>query len=154
MRYFKIDKTTYRANTGGYDPEDEWSRDSTVESHNIHGLIEVGKNAYYDVCIAGEGDTFYLLYGIYGTGDSFGVDEGRFEEVSLHRDIDIARENKKRLEIHERSQDINSSLEIGWTVTLLNDDGSEFTYSPPWLGYFEVLTNIDIEKVSITKVES
>lgn len=144
LRYFCLVDKCYESNLGGYDPDDEWSRDSTSEEHNPIGLVEVRDGDYHDICGVGEGDTFYLVYVIYDTGDSFGQDYGRMCPVSLHSDPKVAQLNKERLEKDNRAGNHNS-----YSIKLRNDDGSNFTIGKPWSGYFETFNYVEVRELSV-----
>lgn len=150
MRYFTIEKKTYCHNLGGWDADDEWSRDSYAEDHYILGIKEAKKGAYFDLPLEDGEGPIYLLYAIYDTGDSFGRDEGKFEAVMLHRNLEVAQRNKKLIEEHYRKYKEDYSFSDGaFSLKLFTDSGKEFEISVPWTGYFEVLTNVEIEGVEI-----
>lgn len=154
-RYFQTVLQTYVTNTGVL-AEAIGEHDSTAESHTIVGVREVGDKDYNDFEIAdGPVDNLYLLYGIYGTGDSFGRDEGRFEGVMLHRCEKTAEENARRLQEHYgayRELDCRGLPGVeAYGVDLVSDDGQVFRYSPPWIGYFECLDFVEVERVGVVK---
>jgi hypothetical protein len=141
---------TYYENLGGYDCDDEWTRDSTAETHSITGIKEVSNNDYHDVCTTDGDGPFYLLYVIYDTGDSFGTDEGRFEEVLLHRDIEVAKKNKKLIETHYSEYCKKNGFSPDcWNLELSTDEGESVRVCPSWIGYFESLVSVEIERVEI-----
>lgn len=150
MRYFKIEKDTFCQNLGGWDADDEWSRDSYYESHTVRGIKEVKEKDYFDLPLEDGEGPIYLLYAIYDTGDSFGRDEGRFEAVMLHHDRSIAEENRRRILEQNRQYEQSRGHNMeDYSVTLLTDSGKEFQISTPWNGYFEDLSTVEIEEVEI-----
>lgn len=123
--------------------ENQWDRDDTYEDHNIEG-IEVVKTGFYDVEVGFDilhGMDYYLLYGIYSTGDSFGHDEGRIEFVDLYEDREVAEENAKRLRAH------NDEKKDSFSTKLLHENGKEYDCHVPWKGYFERLSYLEVKSV-------
>lgn len=148
MRYFTVEKKTYCENLGGWDADDEWSRDSTHEHHDILGIKEVKKGAHFDLPLEDGEGPIYLLYAIYDAGDSFGRDEGQFEAVMLHHNLEVAQRNKALIEEHYKKYK-PECCEEAFSLKLLTDSGEEFQLSVPWTGYFESLTHVEIEEVEI-----
>lgn len=125
--------------------ESEWDRDDTYEDHNVEGIEVVKtKSGFYDVEVGFDilhGMDYYLLYGIYSTGDSFGRDEGRIEFVDLYEDREVAEENAKRLRAH------NEEKEYTYSTKLLHESGKEYDYHTPWKGFFEYLSYLEVKSV-------
>jgi hypothetical protein len=72
------------------DPDDEYARASTYETHDIQGIklskygdIEIDFEPKYDV-------TYFLVIVNYDTGDSFGRDNGRVSYVDLFKNEKLA----------------------------------------------------------------
>jgi len=153
MRYFKVLYDTYRHSVGGSDPDDEWSRDSTKGNVTVKGIKEVDEKEYSDLVLSdGPLDNVYLLWCEYTTGDSFGRDGGQFEGVMLHRTLEAARENARRIRAHNQGEG-KKCTKGAFSVTLLTDEGEEFMCHTPWNGYFERLDGINVEKVSLAYKE-
>ena len=152
-RYFKLETKTFCSITNERDPDNEWSRDSTSEHTTIQGLCEVGEKDHPDFSVPDDATgPFYLVYGVYDTGNSFGRDEGQFEAVMLHTDEAAARENVRRIEEQNRFYCKNNgngkALDL-YSVELVMDDGTPFRFSVPWNGFFEELRCADIEVVHV-----
>jgi hypothetical protein len=153
MKYFKVLYDTYTHSVGGYDPDDEWSRDSTEGTVTVKGIKEVDEKSYSDLFLSdGPLDKVYLLWCEYTTGDSFGRDGGQFEGVMLHRNLDAARENARRIRAHNEGEGKGHGKNA-YTVTLLTDEGEEFKCDTPWNGFFETLDSVNIELVSLSYKE-
>ena len=131
--------------------EDQWDRDDTYEDHNIEGIeVPKSKNAYYDLEVGFDilhGVDYYLLYGIYNTGDSFGHDDGRIEFVDLYEDRNVAEDNAKRLRKHN-DDNRNDFMKDGYySAKLLHESGKEYDFHVPWKGYFENLSYLEVVAV-------
>ncbi len=133
-------------------PEDSWDRDDTYESHHVQGVRAVGDKEYFDLTVGFDivdDKHYFLVYGIYSTGDSFGHDEGRIEYVGLYEDREVAEDNARRIERHARDyRDDSITDDDAYSVTLVTEDGAEYKVSVPWNGYFERLSYIEIERVT------
>lgn len=129
---------------GDFDPDDTFSRPNTSTEHNIRGFSVGGESQYYDEVVLYEpekGTTYYVLYAIYSTGDSFGHDEaGGIEYYGFYREdqLDVAKENKRRL---------NAAQEGAEAKIIMPDGSKEHNVYVPWLGYFESLDDLDIAPV-------
>lgn len=123
------------------DPDDEWSKESTYESHSIRG-IETGPNCYelkveFPVL---PNTPYYLLYYNYSTGDSFGRDEGKIEFVGLYRDPTLAHKCEAAMTTAANS---GNSEAVIW-----NDNGIEYTeYLPCVNDYFGSFDWADVQTV-------
>lgn len=121
--------------------------EDTYTSHDIESIYEVGEKAYFDLTVnfdIVEGETYYLLYGIYSTGDSFNNHEGCIQFVDLYQTEEFAEANKEILEKH------NAAKDGSYTAKLLLENGKEYPFHVPWKGYFEVLNEVFI--IPITAV--
>lgn len=146
-----IDK--YYNNRGGYDPDDSWSRDSGHYDNTFCGaysmkspaaLAESIKSGYIedpDVVVGADvnvGDAVYIVWAEYGTGDSFGHDGGNVEFIAGFIDENNANECADML---RRVED--------YSYTLTLEDGSTHDMHCPWVGYFESLERINVNKTII-----
>ena len=139
----KVIDNVYGGITEEANPNDSWSRDSTYEDHNIEGIRVV--DGYYDLEVGFEvepGRDYWLLYGIYSTGDSFGTDDGRIEFVDLYEDRLVAEENAKRLRKHNDEGE-------GFSCELVHESGKDFQFHVPWKGYFERLSYLEVQPVRV-----
>lgn len=126
---------TYGEVTRHSDPDSQWDNDDTCTSHDIRGF-KVTKD-YYDLTVEFEPNydkTYFLLYATYSTGNSFSHHEGEIEFVDLFEDENVAYENLRRLERHKE----------GYSVKLLHESGEEYSFSVPWIGYFESLSDLEV----------
>jgi hypothetical protein len=123
ISYIKFDVAENRYSTGGYDPKDSWSRDSTDANPQVSSAQRVGEDNHDVLGIEADiqiGQVVYLVWAQYSTGDSFGNDGGQYEllEVCLTRE---AAEDRK--EHYEGVTD----------------------FSVPWSGYFEHLDFVKVQ---------
>jgi hypothetical protein len=131
------------------DPSDKWDRDDTHTSHNVQGFkAKLEKEGgYFDLTVPYEpefDETYYLLYVVYSTGDSFGHDAGSgLEAIGLYKkdELDVAKDNERRIEKHYRSKDPDFNVE------LITSSGKKFQQHTPWVGYFESLDYTEIADV-------
>jgi len=125
---------TYTEVTRESDPDEQWDGDDTCTSHDIHGF-KIGKYGDLSVRFEPEYDkTYFLLYATYSTGCSFSQHEGEIEYVDLYEDENVAWENYRRLDKHGE----------GYSAKLLHESGKEYTFSIPWIGYFESLQDLEV----------
>ena len=81
------------------DSEDDWSRDSTSQSHSIKGIKVHPEYGDIDCSFDVEPVTdYYLLYYNYASGDSFGSDTGKIEFIALYNDKELATKSYKALQ--------------------------------------------------------
>jgi hypothetical protein len=126
-------KVDYSSSTrGGRDTTTEWAVKGLSIGKGGHGLYVSGK--------ANAGDTVWLVYAVYSTGDSetFRRD-GAIEFVSVHRDEQVARKNAQAL------ADLDEDAMWGTKIPLALDTGEEIQYLVPWCGYFEHLSYVQCE---------
>jgi hypothetical protein len=124
--YIKFDVTENRYNTSERDPHDEWSRASTDANVAVNSATKVDEDGFNtlgidDVAI---GDTIFLLWATYYTGDSFGSDGGNYELLEVCKTED---------EAHER--------ELFYRCVT--------DYSVPWNGYFNGLESTHIDSFTL-----
>lgn len=116
-----------RYSTGGYDPTDSWSRDSTDGS--VSGA-ELSEHRDYDGFEVEGSGPFYAVVVGYMTGDTFGSD---FTACVPFASSDKEEANKWAERVYESG--------------VYNDDRS---YYWPWVGYFESLRSVEVYSVGDT----
>lgn len=137
--YMKAFVSTERwtESTGGYDPEDSWSRDSTDTTWSFSGVYVAENPKYWedleiDISDDMKDKELYCVVAVWSDGDSFGNDIGRNAEIiSCHIDKDEAIAASKVLE-EENCE--GKDLGCGYKAP---------SYLP-WDGYFESLDYIEI----------
>ena len=142
----------YCQETSEADPDDSWDRANTSTDHNIVGFRAAleSDSKYYDLAVPFEPDfetTYYVLYAVYSTGDSFGQDDGRgveFIGFYTENELDIANENRRTIEAPRKSD--------SYSITLRTPTGGRsFKQATPWDGYFEHLDYVDIASIERQK---
>jgi len=96
------------------------------------------------------GDTAYLVWVVYSTGDSFGHHSGGGHElVGLFRDRDTAEKLAADIEANAWAYNRRGgSRDAGYHF--VTPDGQEFKSGyAPWKGYFESLDNARVDSVVI-----
>lgn len=139
MVSIKIIKTSYIEETSTPDSSDEWDRGNTETTHGIEGFEVESKWTDLTVDFEPKYDlTYFLLYAVYSTGDSFGHDEAAgIEFLGMFENYETAELNMKRVE---------AMTNFG-SCTLLTDFGMNYDMYVPWFGYFESLNYIRIQKI-------
>lgn len=135
------------------DPDDKWDGDDTYTSHHIQGFLPVkGEKEFRDLDIpfkVSKDKTYYLLYVIYSTGDSFHHEEGCIEFIDLYQTKDKAEIAAKAIEKHyEKNKEYNIGKDR-YSLPLTRDDLSKIVVCPPWIGYFDRLTSVNVESVTL-----
>jgi len=148
-RYYSIqvEDDAYCSETSEADPNDSWDRADTSTSHSVEGFraADEKEGKYFDLVVPYEPEfdkTYYLLYVVYSTGDSFGHDEGSsIEYIGFYKEseLDTAHENKRTIEQFEDDT---------YHVMLRDPTGKEFQQHTPWRGYFEHLDYVEIKEVT------
>jgi hypothetical protein len=133
-----IDNVHYYT-TNEADPDDEWSRDSTDESHSIEGIKLSARYGDVETTFKPEkGVSYYLLYYIYSTGDSFGSDSGRIHFIGLYRSKQLADKCAKLID------------KGGVNVTIYDDNGTPYKeHISARDDYFGGLTSVEVAEVSL-----
>ena len=127
MSYLKFDVDVDTYVTREADPDDEWSNDSTDGTVTVNSCTLVNEDGYnvlgtdFEVS---KGQSIFLVWAQYGTGDSFGSYGGKYELCKICNNAEDARIEAERLE----------------NVT---------DYSFPWTGYFEWLNGVYYEEFEV-----
>lgn len=140
--YIKYSSYTEVIKKANYD--DEWDRDDTSTSHYVDevSLQPISSEYCYIPFNVKKGDTIYLVYAIWSTGDSFHRADGeRIDFISVHKTYSNAKRNEDIL---------SHAVDGDGTPTIFLDDGTEYKYSPGWFGYFESLDYINIGEFVVT----
>ena len=142
-----IEVDVNRWSTGGYDPDDRWSRDSTDgEIRNVYCIGgESGGNSYWQEAFNLDvdfGDEVFAVVVEYDTGDTFGNDGCQTEVMDVFA-------------FEEEAIALRNFLN---SVPKSHDKTYEFyeyfngkKYHIPWRGYFESLTYIHIFPLTVRR---
>lgn len=125
-----------------YATEDEWDADDTHTDNRIRSFSLT--DTYSDLSIGfipEEDKTYYLLYAIYTTGDSFHTSSGNIEFVDLFEDEELGWENYRILQNHKEGN--------GYSAILKNQLGLKYSYHIPWIGYFENLESLELMPIEL-----
>lgn len=121
---------------------DEWDRGDSDTHWEVKGLHVANHGDLHIEGPVAVGDTFYVVYAIYSTGDSFGRDSrARIEFFTAHRDAETARLNERILD--------GATEKNGSDIVLFTDGGDSFTTYIPWFGYFESLDGVYCEQLDV-----
>ena len=154
---FEVIKQSHSYVTEQGSRDDEWDRDNTAEEHYIEGVAISSNRRFQTVDGTVSFDlvpekTYFLLYGIYSTGDSFGYDEGRIDFIDLYESLSFAVEMRDRVEAHATTDGVKYKWDDAsqYYVTLLSEKtGKEYKYAVPWNGCFERLSYLEIQEVRL-----
>ena len=129
----------------GEDSDEQYSWQGVTGTDNtINGIEQVSDNSFSELVTDFDivpGESYYLLYAIYSTGDSFSRSEGEVEFVGLYKDPTVAKSNADRI------WDNNEHHDSSHSVNLVTEDGKEYLLSVPWKGYFENLSDVSVKTV-------
>jgi hypothetical protein len=126
------------------DPDDAWSADSTSTDHNILGLTFKNNGNFLNVPFKIEASkSYFLLYVIYSTGNSFSNHDGAIDFIELYEDYDSALRASKIIQ-RDRSADYN--------IEIFNSLGFKYKISCSWKGYFENLQDVCIKEVKLLDI--
>ncbi len=156
MTKILIKNECWSHNTTEPDRDDEWSRASTSTNNNVTGIQIVKGNGYseFETCFDVLPDgTYYLLYGVYSTGDSFGNDDGVICYVDLYKTKEKAEDSKNALQRHyDKEKDSHNRDWNTWNnCTIANENGVLYSFHVPWMGYFEHLSALVVHEVRVVK---
>lgn len=158
MKKIHVYGTKTKISTGGYDPEDTWSRNSTSTTWSIDGCGEVVPNRFesFDDIETGLRGTLYAVYVIYSSGDSFGHDErAYFELIWVYDNAASAQAAIQTIKAHaewyQQSNHWRSSKRVNnsqfadaYSVDIDIGQDRPLTVSAGWNGYFENLDELDL----------
>lgn len=145
MAFYKVDLEEYMYQSESSDElYGDWSSSSSWE---LRKVTKVHKNTYGDVSCMFDfapGDTAFLVWVEYSTGNSFGYAyRGSSESVALFKDYPTA---KRLADLIES----DGSKDWSYSEVYKSPDGQEFTIYTPWLGYFESLEEVHVDEVVIS----
>ena len=154
-----IDFESRGGSTGGHDPNDSWSRDSTWTewtAPNTAQLVDESRSGFYvtDTEEVGDdihiGDIIHMVWVQYSTGDSFGRDEGAYHEIiGLYKTAELADKARKAIE-----DDRNKPYEFGdggnrCEVPTFDGSGTRPVATFSWKGYFESLDRVEVDVLRV-----
>ena len=138
------------------DPCDEWDADDTCEYHHIRGFKIIDKDKYsnysnlsveYEI---NPEKSYYLLYVIYDTGDSFHREEGKICFINLYENKEIAEMCAKIIYDNYKDWQERDNIDDKYNVTIFSNSGEKnFTFFCPWKVYFESLSNVEITSIRV-----
>lgn len=150
-------------NLGGQSEDDAWSRDSTHTDNSLERvwmkdpkktLMKAIRDEEIecDVVVGAEvvpGDTVYIVWAEYSTGDSFGNDGGQYVAIAAFVNENNAKTcayNAKNLE----EKKITSYMDTDrYGLSVILDNGIDFKFHVPWIGYFENLENVHVSCMEV-----
>jgi hypothetical protein len=155
-------KTHVWHNNDGDDSDELYSHQGTTdEDHNLLGLIPVEDGQYFDMIVPFDlvaGEDYFLVYGIYSTGDSFSNQNGKLELVDVYTTREkadrcvksICEHNALSATPHMKKKGKNRQYDEHG-VQLKNDAGVKYKFGVPWTGYFESLQDVNIEVLQLAE---
>lgn len=157
--WFKTDSYTY---SEGHDHNDEWARASTSTTWEIDSYLYLNKDksyspySYEQEFIPDEtlksGDTVYMTYVVYSTGDSFGHDSGaNFEPIGFYKNKSDAEKAKELIKNAPDSYDWSNEDGFGLDINIPTYDGTSTRKQScaAWTGYFERLDYVEVLEMRV-----
>lgn len=143
-------KTDTHCHYSEYSPEPygAWSEELSFEVEGVftEKCSDFWEGEFYELHGASAGDSVYVLYLTYSTGDSFGYRSGNGEIVGVYKDIKVAKQAHK---IYMENED-----EYSIKLPFETYEGVKFQeISNPAAGYFESLESLEITGFTIENVK-
>lgn len=91
---------------------------------------------------------YYLVSVIYSTGDSFNHNKGEIDYIEMYEEEEMAIATKKAIEVAYKSKD----KEDRYGVDILNNSGVSYRISASWVGYFESLEEVRIDRIQLKPI--
>ena len=140
---FKVDINQYC--TEDYHDGEQWGEWRQSYDNSFRG-IEICKDEYPDITCLDDvthGDTAYVVWCEWSHGDSFGhADRGSAEVVAMFKDYETA---KKLEEAIYKGPQEKFRFDFEW-------GSNKIEMYTPWVGYFEHLDDVHIERVTIPNI--
>jgi hypothetical protein len=151
VKYLHLECRGYTEVTREADPEDSWGADDTSTSWSVDGVSLSDKDGQHALPAdfpVEAGDTVYVLYAVYSTGDTFHRADGEYLEViSFHKNGTIAHKNCA----HLSSRKNRGSAGNDFQMTIEYDSGAKVQRHCPWDGYFESLDYVRVESFIVKR---
>lgn len=98
-----------------------------------------------------KGDSAFLVWVEYSTGNSFGrSDRGCTEVIGIFKDVKHAKELAEKIQNHNDGKDVDTIKGDKYAYKFKTEDGQLFECGfASWVGYFENLEEIHIDHVTI-----
>lgn len=127
----------------------DWSATST---HRITGVAEKDPK-YPDVLSPYDiktGENALVVWVIWDSGDSFGWNSQAYSEcVGIFKDYNTAKELANYIQLHYDDHSYYLNLK-NYDFDITTSDEQNFKIKlPPWIGYFERLSTVEIDTVII-----
>jgi len=140
MTHLRIDVNREEYYTAEPNPRDSWDNGCSAASIEINGMYVMHDSQYRDITVDFDvvrGRNYYLLWADYCTGDSFGTYDNCFEAIDVFETWEAADAARQAL--------LNTEGRYNGCYT--RENGKQVSMSLPWVGYFEHLNDLNIQKV-------
>jgi hypothetical protein len=146
VKYLHLECRGYTEVTREADPEDSWGAADTSTSWSTDGVSLSDKDGQHALPADFEvevGDTVYVVFAVYSTGDTFHRADGEYLEVlSFHKDAQRAYRNKAAAEGPR-------GKEASFSMTIEFENGKKVSRHCPWDGYFESLDYVSVDSYTV-----
>lgn len=132
--------------THDYHSGEEYGDWETDYDFTVQGVVKNSRGRWsglahdeelFNVCFDAEsGDTLYVLWMTYRTGDSFGSSSGNGEIVWVFKDQHRAHEARRAI-LEDQDQ---------FTIAFKDDDNNEIEFTNPGSGYFESIQQLEVSE--------
>lgn len=149
---YNVEHDSYTQVTREADPNEEYDGDDQQTDWTIGNKITLANDANCDVVApfkALDGETLYLVYAIYGTGDSFSYDDnGCCDFIALYK----TRAKAEALVAKITAENENKK-EQPMSMTYQDEAGQMHRILCGWNGYFETLTTCEVKEVALPALD-
>lgn len=167
----KVTAHSYGEVTREADPNDRWSGEDTTSSWNVEGISLAKEYPNVTACFPVEaGDTVYLVFGVYSTGDSFSHHEdGSIDYIDVYKTHAKAEATAKTLREHnnwyrgmndrwapitaKERKALSKKYKSAYSLEIVRENGSKMSVHIPWNGYFETLSYIEVASFTVNANE-
>lgn len=137
------------------DPDDRWDRDDTDSSLSDLSVFAVDNESfdrYDDFEVEGVevGDPVFVVVCKYSSGDTFGRNDGQIEIMDVFA---TANEAYKLIDVLENDPSEVKSKNGRYIETRFSVDYNGKTYRKPWVGYFEYLESLTVERSWVQRAQ-
>lgn len=132
----------------------EYEDELAPHPNNIKGINVVGEDEYFDTVVSfdiNDNERYYLLFAVHTEDDSFNHCPDCITIIDLYQNRKTAEINQERLVGHHKNQPRGDQYREH-DILLLKDDGTEQNYHiSSWGKVFNVLQEIVVEEVMVSK---
>lgn len=149
--YIKINHTQHTDITREA-TQDEWDADDLMHSHSFDGY-SIGDKDWWDFIINDydPNKTYYMVYVLYGTGDTFHHEDNCICMVELFDNAEDANALCHAIEKNDAKND-RVTCDYSYNIKVKLPSGRKYeTSASSWTGYFECFESANVEAVVLNE---